>query len=205
MGNREGVADKIFSKYEFDKGNPEAPARTEARFAPHEHGIGVGTVYVLTSRFTAGASELLINALRGLDQSVVKLVVVGEATQGLAAGMVKKTVAHPTDPAWEFSAWMLAFRCSNGTEGGRDYTWGLVPNGGTVDEWNARNIIWSTTWEWKGEVGSTEDPLIETAVDMIIGREFVPEGNVINDSKRARSGLPRSFCFPTNMTMDVGN
>ncbi len=135
VGNTEGVADKLFSNYEFDKGNPKAPARTEAKFAPHQYGIGVGTVYVITSRYTAGASELLINALRGLDQNVVKLVVVGESTQGLAAGMVKQTIAHPTDPEWEYSAWMLAFRCSNGTEY-RDYTWGLVPNGGTVDEWS---------------------------------------------------------------------
>jgi hypothetical protein len=204
VGNREGVEGSLFSKYEFDRGNTQAPALTEARFAPHRHGIGVGTIYVLTSQYTAGAAELLINALRGIDQSVVRLVVVGDVTQGLAAGMAKRTVPHPTDPEWEYSAWMLSFRPEN-AKGDRDYTWGLVPNGGTVDEWADRNIIWSSTWEWKGTVGSTEDPLIKATVDIITGREMAPSGGVINDSKRQRAGWPRRFCFPTNMMMESLN
>ncbi len=203
VGNVEGVTGKTFAKYEFAADTGVSSNGRTALFADHEESIGVDTVFVLTSKHTAGASELLINALRGLDQSVVKLVVVGEKTQGLAAGMVKRTVHNPGDE-WEYSAWMLAFTCKN-DKGNGDYTYGLAPNGGEeVSEWErGENIKWSTTWEWKGRLGSTEDPLIRHAVDMIAGRKFIPAGDVTNAGKSDRRGFPRQFCFPTNMVMEL--
>lgn len=196
------VAGRKFADYTFN--GTASPPRTSAVFAAHEHGIKPGTVYVLTSRNTAGAAELLINALRGLEQSVVKLVMIGEVTQGLAAGMVKRTIPDPTDPGWEYSAWMLAFTTKNAAGQG-NYTSGLVPNGGEVSEWTrGENMKWSTEWKWKGEIGSTEDPLIRRAVEIIEGRQSTPTGSVvISTSKRSREGLPREFCFPTDMTIKV--
>jgi hypothetical protein len=147
---------------------------------------------------------LLINALRGLDQNVVKLVVVGETTAGLAAGMVKRTVPDPNPNAeggpWEYSAWILAFRCQN-AEGLGDYTYGLVPNSEVNEMERGDNMKWSTTWEWKGTAGSTEDPLIKRAVDIIKGRQLMPAGVVVNAAKRSRTGAPREFCYPANMTI----
>jgi hypothetical protein len=201
VGNVEGVAGLTFAEYRFFD-----PARDRtALFETHEAGITPRTVYILTSRHTAGAAELLINALRGLDQSVVKLVVVGETTAGLAAGMVRRTYRDPNPAAegdWLYTARMLAFRCRNAAGQG-DYTWGLVPNS-EVDEFaRGENMKWSTTWEWKGELGNTEDPLIKRAVDIIKGRQLMPAGTVVNAGKRSRAGSPRQWCFPTNMTLEV--
>jgi hypothetical protein len=61
------------------------------------------------------------------------------------------------------------------------------------------------TWEWKGQPGNTEDPLIKRAVDIIKGRQMVPAGTVVNAGKRSRAGAPREWCFPTNMTLEVGD
>jgi C-terminal processing protease CtpA/Prc len=208
-GGVPGVAGKTFAQYVFDGKSPYA-GRT-ATFEAEENSIAADnmTVFVLTSPHTAGASELLINALRGLDQSVVKLVMIGSVTQGMSAGMVKRTYI-PEGGDLEYSAWIVAFRCYN--EAGRnaqggDYIYGLAPNGGMVSEWdrsnNGLNLKWSTSWGWKGQLGSTEDQLVQRAVDMIAGREMVPPANVVNASQRQRSGYPREFAFPANMTMTV--
>ena len=205
VGDVPGVAGKTFAEYRFDRDNTLAQTRT-ARFESHSSGIGVDTVFVLTSPYTAGASELLINALRGLDQQTeVKLVVIGAVTQGLAAGMVKRTYRPGNE--WEYSAWMLACRPYNDARQG-DYMYGLVPNGGEVDEWdrsnNGANIKWSGTWGWKGIPGS-EDKLLERAVQMIKGSQNIPLGAVVNSAQRQRKDLPREFCFPTNMMIMVDN
>ncbi len=194
------VAGKTFANYTF---NNSARNRT-VNFETHPDGIAPKTVFILTSKHTAGAAELLINALRGLDQSVVNLVVVGEVTQGLAAGMVKRTVVDPIDSSREYSAWIVSFRCTNGRKEG-EYIWGLVPNSEVNELERGDNMKWSATWEWKGANGSTEDPLIKRAVDIIKGRQLMPTGVVGISAKRSRTGYPREFCFPTNMTMSTDN
>lgn len=205
VGGVEGVAGQTFAEYEFaadNTGNTAAAGKT-ALFSKLENSLAADTVYVLTSPHTAGASELLINALRGLGPERVKLVVTGGVTQGLATGMVKRTYTDPTPDGMEYSAWILAFGCEN-ADGEGGYNWGLVPNGGEVDEFaRGDNLRWSTTWGWKSQLGATNDPILKQAVDMIAGRQFVPAGEVVNASKHARTGFPRKFCFPTNMTMEV--
>jgi hypothetical protein len=196
-GNVPGVAGETFARYEF-YGDAAAHNKT-VTFKPHPSGIAADTLFVLTSSHTAGASELLINALRGLDQSVVKLVVTGEATQGLAAGMVRRT--FEVNDMW-YTAWILAFRCRN-ANGEGDYMYGLAPNGGEVSEWQGENVKWSTVWGWKGQLGSTEDALVRRAMDMIEGREFIPPAGVIDRSRQQRPGFQRKFSFPTNMTMEI--
>ncbi|MDR2912248.1 MAG: hypothetical protein LBV38_02950 [Alistipes sp.] len=198
VGNVEGVGGTTFATYEFATGG--AGADKTVAFAPHPSGIAAKTVYILTSPQTAGASELLINALRGIDQSVVRLVVIGSVTQGLSAGMVKRTVMVGDDE-WEYSAWMLAFRCVN-AQGQGDYTYGLVPNGGEVNELSGDNLKWSNVWGWKGQLGATEDALVRRAVRLITGEEFASPGGVVNSSSHQRSGFPREYCFPTNLIMN---
>ncbi len=200
VGDAKGVSGRTFASYKF---NGKAPvADRTAKFASHPSGVGVDTVFVLTSSHTAGASELLINALKGLGESTVKLVMIGDTTQGLAAGMVKQTPGG-LDPEWEYSAWMLAFRCYNDAEEG-NYQYGFVGNGGEVREWDNANIRWSDTWVWKGRLGSNEDALLKRAMDIITGLQPYPGGEVINATQQMRRlGYPREFCFPTNMTMTI--
>ncbi len=203
VGNVEGVAGTTFARYEFDAGSPDAAAYNRtASFAPHEYGIGVDTLFVLATRHTTGAAELLINALRGLDQSVVKLVMVGETTAGMAAGMVKQT--YRADEDWEYSAWMLAFRAYNARQEG-DHMYGLTPNSNASEMEGRDNIRWSATWGWKPELGATQDPLLKVAHDMIKGQMPIPPGEVMAAARGSSPGFPREYCFPANMTMKTGN
>jgi hypothetical protein len=202
VGNVEGVAGKTFAEYTFNNSTYNRTVTFEA----HPDGIAPKTVFILTSRHTAGAAELLINALRGLEDgegnNIINLVVIGEVTQGLAGGMVKRTVPDREDPTREYSAWILSFRCKNDVGEG-DYVWGLVPNSEVNELERGDNMKWLSTWEWKGVTGSTEDPLLKRAMDIVIGRQLMPTGVVGNAAKRSRTGYPREFCFPTDMTMDV--
>ncbi len=202
VGNVEGVAGKTFAEYTF---NDATRSRT-ATFEAHPAGIAPQTVFILTSRHTAGAAELLINALRGLKNeeggSLINLVVVGEVTQGLAGGMVKRTLPDPRDDAREYSAWILSFRCHNAMGEG-DYIWGLVPNSEVNELERGDNFRWLSTWEWKGVTGVVEDPLLKRAMDIVLGRLLMPTGVVGNAAKRSRTGYPREFCFPTDLTMTM--
>jgi hypothetical protein len=202
-GNAPDVAGKVFAKYTSRGGAQAATLDRTALFAAHADGIALDRLFILTSRHTAGAAELLINALRGLDQQKVKLVVVGETTLGLAAGMVKRTHT-PTDGEWEYSAWMVSHGVQNDTGQG-NYMYGLVPNGPTVDEWRGReNLQWSASWGWKtNDVSdSSQDQMLLQAVLMIRGSQNIPSGSVSNAPQRQQTGLPREFCFPANMMME---
>ncbi len=204
VGNVEGVAGTTFAYYTFN----DASRNRTARFEAHPDGIAPQTVFILTSKHTAGAAELLINALRGLRDGegdpMINLVVVGEVTQGLAGGMVKRTIPDPRDPAREYSAWILSFRCRNAAGEG-DYIWGLVPNSEVNEFERGDNMKWLSTWGWRGGAGSTEDPLLKRAMDIVMGRQMMPVGVVGNAAKRSRTGYPREYCFPTNMTMTIEN
>jgi C-terminal processing protease CtpA/Prc len=202
VGGVDGVSGRTFSDYITNGNSATSHLARRATFASHAAGLDLPMVFILTSRHTAGAAELLINALRGLDQTVVKLVVVGEVTQGLSAGMVRTTHAEAAGE-WEYSAWMLACRCENDA-GQSDWMFGLSPNGTVVNEWErGENMRWSATWGWKPGLSlQTQDPFLRGAVDYIRGSRDIPVGMVLNASQRKRSGLPRQFCFPTNMMME---
>jgi hypothetical protein len=199
VGGTEGVAGTTFANYEFR----DAARNRSDNFAAHPQSLALDTLFVLTSRHTAGPSELLINALRGIDQSVVKLVVVGETTRGLAAGMVRRTYT-PSEGEWEYSAWMLSSICSNAT-GESDYMYGLIPNGEMVDELDTGkplNMKWPSNWGWDEREGATQDQHMQNVVDMIRGNHEIPAKQVGYASKHDHEGLPRKYCFPTNMMVE---
>ena len=209
IGNRlvpQTANGKTFARYEFNT-NHSANNRTALFSANSVESLEVPIIFILTSKHTAGAAELLINALNGIDD--VKLVVIGDATEGMNVG----TVRHPgyrnsVSPDWEYDIRIVAFRCYNSADFG-DYQYGFVPNGGTVDEFNKStwlkvpNTEWMEFWSWRGgKSGGMEDPLLAKAMNYVRGIEQIPTGKVQASTTRTRSGFPRDFCFPTNMTMD---
>ncbi|MDR1671030.1 MAG: hypothetical protein LBR57_00750 [Alistipes sp.] len=200
VGNIPGVAGQTFARYRSD-GNSSSSLNRTVPFATHTAGIAADTLFILTSRHTAGPAELLINALRGLDQSVVKLVTVGETTRGLSAGMVRRD--YTPSGQWKYSAWMLACHCYNAAGNG-DWAYGLMPNGMAVDEWKGNeNLRWSATWGYKYGVNlQSQDQFLRYAVEMIRGSHEIPAKNVENSDKRQLPGLRREFCFPANLMME---
>ncbi len=181
-----------FSDYAFH----EEGGRSSV-FEPDPRGVAVDSIFVLTGPRTAGGSELLINALRGIPEDVLKLVVVGDTTLGLSVGMVSEVYRTTS---WSYEMYIASARVANALGEG-DYRYGLVPNGGTVSEWSGAGVRWSQTWGWKELAGQTQDPLLARAMEFVLGSTRMPVGRVLDASTRQRAGLPREFEYPNNMIL----
>jgi C-terminal processing protease CtpA/Prc len=193
---------KIFAKYEF-KGTGSADRSTEALFDPasESSNVGVETVYILTSALTAGPAELLINALKGVEESAgIKLIVIGDKTEGMNVGQVRHVVS--TD-RYDYTLHIVAFRCYNDLGKG-SYEYGFIPNGGTIKEWDRNNILLWGVWGWKTQQNATQDPLLRQAVDYIMGDIDPPAASVLEGTSLVQnSAYPRKYSVPTTMTMEV--
>lgn len=187
----EAARGMTFARYESPTGS-----RTVA-FEPEAGSVAVDTIVVLTGPRTAGGSELLINALRGIEPTV-KLLVVGDLTQGMSVGMARRMYATTS---WEYDTWTASARTFNAAGEG-EYGYGFVPNGGTVGEWSGTGTRWSDTWGWKPVQGMTQDPLLFRAMELITGTSRMPTNGVLPSSRRERGGYPREYEYPTNMIVD---
>ncbi len=194
------AAGQTFARFQYAEGEAAANNATWS-FEPHESSVGVPLVFVLTSGHTTGAAELLINALRGLDQGMVKLVVIGDVTEGMNTGMVRKEItAEVEGEQHTYAVWIAAFRCFNAAGNGA-YEYGFTPNGGAVNEWQGNGILWNDGWGWKGWEGATEDPLLRRAMDMVMGITAVPNGGVLESRSRQQAGYPRDYLPRASMTL----
>jgi C-terminal processing protease CtpA/Prc len=184
---------EVFAKYEF---NGKHGTKT-VNLLSDPGSAGLSTVFILTSEHTAGASELLINSLRGLDG--MTLVVIGDTTEGMNTGMIERT--YDTDE-YQYRVWPVAFRCYNAMDEG-DYHWGFTPNVTPVNEFEDKNAKWPATWGWKGTVGATEDPLLFEAMQLIVGNKAMPTDRVAAGTMmRRKSGYQRLFSVRARMTME---
>lgn len=208
------AAGKVFASYKFNTGSASANNRT-VNFAPDpNNSIGVDTIFILTSKHTAGPAELLINALRGLgdtntadqtDDGIIKLMVVGDNTEGMSLGMVRQEYS-PDAGDWKYVMHIAAFRSANAIAGESDYKGGFAPNGFKVNEWENANLRWSDTWGWKGGEQTAEDRMLFEALRYVRGLVDYPSGGVsVNSQNAARSGLFREHAIPPTMTMDDKN
>ncbi len=186
---------QTFARYEFN--GKHAALNVTKTIDANPNSVGLKAVYILTSEHTAGAAELLINALRGLNG--MDLVMIGDKTEGMNVGMVKRT--YKTDE-YQYDVYPAAFRCYNAAGQG-DYQYGLSPNGGTVNEFDPENIKWSDTWGWKDVPGKTEDPILLKAMNFVIGNASPPPGVVLDASSSPKLGFPRIFSVQASMTMIV--
>ncbi len=190
----ESLNGSVFAKYVFNGMHGEQTSTLQA----HAGSVGLTTVFVLTSGHTAGASELLINGLKGIDGMTV--VMVGDITEGMNVGMVERT--YRTDD-YEYDVYPVAFRCYNGKDEG-NYEFGLSPNGEKVNEWQGDNIKWRDAFDgWQGVPGKTEDQLLLKALNYIVGNTPMPVNPVLYSTSRQRSGYPRDFTVQMSMTIDI--
>ncbi len=196
---------ETFAKYEFSDNSTKGTET--ALFEPEDNSIQIKTLFILTSRHTTGAAELLINALDGLSEDIIKTVVVGEATEGMNVGMVR--VKHPhtdkDDKEWVYDMWIEAFVCTNG-KGFGGYEGGILPGDNSeVKEWEGENVRWSETWGWKpgsdGDgTGVTQDALLNTAMDFVVGIKTMPaDGGKHSNIQLPRAGYIREYSVKANM------
>jgi len=113
--------DKVFVKMLRNKNfgsktNPEV-----LNFTGEGNALGLGKLYVLVTVDSASASEMVINALRGIDFEVV---VVGERTNGKNVGMDYFTT---TDASGKYEMWPITFKALNAKDF-CDYAGGFDPD-----------------------------------------------------------------------------
>lgn len=192
----EAISGKTFVKYQFN----EQTGREieEVKFAPHAQSIGVPMLIVLTTTHTAGPAELVINGFNAMGDDV-KLIVVGEVTEGMNAGMVPFRDAVSSEE-YEYDAYPVAFECFNANGEGK-YSNGISPNGHTVSEWEETNLTW-VDWEWKAGA-KHKDALLVTALQYAEGNIQPPTLPAIFPQSGSKQGLPRNFSVRPAMIMEI--
>ncbi len=127
--------------------NPEMPNGYDMIAQAVNSSLNLKRVYVIGTKATASASELLINGLRGLD---IDVKLIGTTTQGKNCGMEgwQKRAGNYT-----FILYPITFYCEN-AKGFRDYAEGFKPDFESDDS----NI-------YPGDFGTMEDQLSSIALN----------------------------------------
>ncbi|RZJ67825.1 MAG: peptidase S41 [Flavobacterium sp.] len=120
--------------------------------------LNMTTVYILTSRSTASASELLINGL----EPYVNVVVIGDVTTGKNVGSITLYDSasfdkEGADKTHFYAMQPIVLKTVNGAGFG-DYFNGLTPDNALLE--NLSNM---------GELGDANEPLLSTAIGLITG------------------------------------
>lgn len=173
--------DKVFSIFEYNRERnktiPES-ARTE-RFAYNsyynlnrqslaEGGLNLTRLYCLTTSQTASASELVINALKGID---VEVILIGTTTKGKNVGM--ETI-ELNDGKHDYKLYPVTFCTLNAKKEG-DYPDGFRPTHALAEDVAA---IY--------DFGTENEPLFRRALDVIDGNTRLEN---LNTSTRSRLDL----------------
>jgi C-terminal processing protease CtpA/Prc len=202
----EAARGKTFATYKYRDGVAAPNNNVPTAFAPDAtNGLGLSTIYILTSKFTAGASELLINALRGIEPDIIRLVVIGDTTEGMSMGMTIEE-CEPPGSDYHYTMGILSFRPYN-DKGEWNYDAGFTPNGGgLITEWDNVKLVrpdWNLSISedtLKIRDDTEQDPLLIRAFDYILGVQLPNQPVGLGDASN-RSGYPRDFSVRARMTM----
>ncbi len=92
-------------------------------------GLGLERVYVVTTNFTASASELVINGLRGMG---VEVIVVGQTTEGKNVGMEVISSLSAEYSGYDFGEYVYAFApitfYNRNAVGFKEFSTGFTPD-----------------------------------------------------------------------------
>lgn len=114
--------------------------------------LNLPRLYVLTSGWTASASELIINTLK----PYMEVVLIGETTYGKNVGSI--SIYEKNDPRNKWGMQPIIVRFAN-SKGESEYTAGFSPNY-KIDEFEDLFL-----YDW----GDTNDPLLGKALSLITG------------------------------------
>lgn len=134
--------DYFIDKIEYDKKEIAVPA------------LNLPRLYVLVTRGSASASELVINGLK----PYMDVVLIGETTYGKNVGSI--SIYEKDDPKNKWGMQPIIVKYYN-SAGFSDFTAGFIPNI-EIDEFNALELRLV-------KFGDTEDPLLGRALNEITG------------------------------------
>ncbi len=133
------------------------PGSLENRFVSGLNGLHLNKVYILTTKSTASASELVINCLK----PYINVVQIGDVTTGKNVGSIT-LYDSPTfgksdvNPSHKYAMQPIVLKIVNKNNIG-DYTAGIMPT--TLLPENFNNL---------GVLGNADEPLLNAAINQII-------------------------------------
>lgn len=168
LGNKRKEVTFAYPSYEFYE---NTPADITAA------GLGLKKVYVLVGSGSASASELVINALRGID---IEVVLIGEQTEGKNVGM--ESEEYELDGV-TYDIVPITFQSYN-AKGYGDYEDGFAPDY-EIDEVSPDDP--NTIYVYR-PFGSHDDPLYGKALSLITGDNAAKAK--VKGQKTTRGTLP---------------
>lgn len=144
---------------------PRMPNPYIDHFLNEGNSLKLTRVYVLATRDTASASEMVINALRGVD---IEVVHIGERTNGKNVGM---DLLETTIDGYDYELRPITFKIMNAKDN-TDYADGFGPNHTKDEFWDLTNENGSGILHDFGTDanGRANERLLKTALDLIDGR-----------------------------------
>lgn len=133
------------------------PSSLENKFVSGLNGLHLNRVYILTTKATASASELVVNCLK----SYIDVVQIGDVTTGKNVGSIT-LYDSPTftksdvNPNHKYAMQPIVLKIVNKDNFG-DYTAGITPTTSLPE--NLSNL---------GVIGNIDEPLLNTAINQII-------------------------------------
>jgi carboxyl-terminal processing protease len=134
------------------------PGQLENKFVSGLNGLQLNKVYILTSKSSASASELVINCLK----PYINVVQIGDVTTGKNVGSIT-LYDSPTfnksnvNPSHKYAMQPIVLKIVN-KEGFGEYTTGIAPNTSIPENFNNLGIL-----------GDVNEPLLSAAINQIIG------------------------------------
>ncbi|MGC4041367.1 MAG: S41 family peptidase [Flavobacterium sp.] len=130
----------------------------ENNFVSGLNSLNLNKVYILTTKSTASASELVINCLK----PYINVVQIGDVTTGKNVGSItlydsptfRKTNVNPTH---KYAMQPIVLKIVN-KDGFGDYTAGISPNVDLPESFSNLGIL-----------GNTDEPLLSAAINQIVG------------------------------------
>jgi C-terminal processing protease CtpA/Prc len=123
--------------------------------------LNLPRLFILTSGWTASASEFVINGLR----PYMDVILIGETTYGKNVGSI--SIYEENDPKNKWGMQPIVVKYFN-SKGESDFTAGFTPNY-EIDEFNPDGMEKTGDELFLFEFGNTNDPLLGKAISMITG------------------------------------
>jgi C-terminal processing protease CtpA/Prc len=158
------------------------PSSLENKFASGLNGLQLSRVYILTTKATASASELVVNCLK----SYIDVVQIGDITTGKNVGSIT-LYDSPTfsksnvNPNHKYAIQPIVLKIVN-KDGFGEYTTGIAPTTSLPE--NLGNL---------GVLGNVDEPLLNAAINQIIASgKMLPQvpSNIERDFTDAKSINP---------------
>ena len=166
---------------------PEGYSFTMASLLPYQ--LSLASLYILTTRQTASAAELITNNLK----PYVRVTQIGDRTLG--KDMASLAIEDERQPPimTDITIYPMVFKLYN-AQGNGDYAQGLIPN----------YSVYETDNLPLKPLGSTEDPLIRKAMEIITGRVTNRQG-ITNGSLLNPTGISNRIIFESRSILSKGS